>query len=193
MSGLCTKLLSLIRRRMALWNDETFLLDKDFLRLLDLEKEREVFAKIIALDFDENPIEEINGKVTQGSVSVDGTSSVRRTCSLSLVANELNIHDFYWGLKTKFKLYIGLKNTLKTRYYQKMSAAEATKYLTEALNVTSLTEAIARQYGFAGVEQMIQSVIDGTDSGRFQSYPDICYFKMGTYVVSSFNTSQSTS
>lgn len=125
----------------------TFLLDKDFLRLLDLEKGKEIFAKIITLDFNENPLEEIEGRVTQGSITVDGTSSVRRTCSLSLVANELNIHEFYWGLNTKFKLEVGVKNTVKEHAeYQEL----------------------------------------------YKLYPDICWFQMGTYIISTFNTSQST-
>lgn len=92
------------------------LIDFDFLKRLDNEKQRETFAKIIALDWDENPLEEITGKVTQGSTSIDGSSAVRRTCSVSLVAEELNIHDYYWGLNTKFKLLVGLRNNIDSRY-----------------------------------------------------------------------------
>lgn len=114
------------------------LADKDFLRELDQNREREVFAKIISLDYDENPIEEITGRVSSGTVSIDGSSSVRRSCSLSLIAQELNIHDFYWGLTTKFKLYSGLKNNINSKY------------------------------------------------------PDIIWFPLGMFVISSFNTSQST-
>ena len=112
--------------------------DKEFLRQLDQEKEREIYAKIISLSFEEDPIEEITGRITSGSVSIDGSSTVRRTCSLSLVAQELNIHEFYWGLTTKFKLYVGLKNKINSLY------------------------------------------------------PDIIWFPFGTYVISSFNTSQNT-
>lgn len=112
------------------------LADKDFLRELDQNREREVFAKIVSLDYDENPIEEITGRVSSGTVSVDGSSSVRRSCSLSLIAQELNIHDFYWGLTTKFKLYSGLKNNINSKY------------------------------------------------------PDIIWFPLGMFVISSFNTSQ---
>lgn len=126
---------------------DTFLIDKDFLRLLDLEKNKEVFARIITLDFNENPLEEITGRVTQGSINVDGTSSVRRTCSITLVASELNIHNFYWGLNTKFKLEIGVQNVVKEH------------------------EEYKEQYHL---------------------YPDICWFKMGTYIISTFTTNQST-
>lgn len=114
------------------------LADKDFLRELDQNREREVFAKIVSLDYNENPIEEITGRVSSGTVSIDGSSSVRRSCSLSLIAQELNIHDFYWGLTTKFKLYSGLKNDINPKY------------------------------------------------------PDIIWFPLGMFVISSFNTSQNT-
>ena len=45
--------------------------DKEFLRQLDQEKEREIYAKIISLSFEEDPIEEITGRITSGSVSID--------------------------------------------------------------------------------------------------------------------------
>lgn len=93
------------------------LLDKDFLKQLDEQRTREVFAKVIALDFDENPIEEITGRITQGSISVNGTSAVRRTCSMTMVASELNIHNYYWGLNTKFELKVGIRNTIDAINY----------------------------------------------------------------------------
>jgi hypothetical protein len=114
------------------------LLDKDFLKELDSQNEREIFTKIISMDFDENPIEEISGRVTQGSINIDGTSAVRRSCSITLVAQELNIHDYYWGLNTKFKFYIGMKNKINSEY------------------------------------------------------PEIIWIPFGIYIISSFNTSQST-
>ena len=112
------------------------LLDKDFLLKLDETRERETFVRLIALTIDESPIETIEGRATQGSLNIDGKSAVRRTCSLSLVANEMNINDFYWGLNSKFKLEIGIKNK-----------------------------------------------IDDT-------FPEIIWFPFGTYLITSFNTSQ---
>jgi hypothetical protein len=52
-----------------------------------------VYAKVIVLDLNEHPIEKITGRVTQGSISVDGTSAVRRTCSLTLVAQDVDINE----------------------------------------------------------------------------------------------------
>jgi thioredoxin reductase len=80
------------------------MLDTDFLRKLDESKCREVYARITALSLKELPLEYIEGKVTGGSINIDGTSAVRRTCNLSLVAADININNFYWGLNNKFKL-----------------------------------------------------------------------------------------
>lgn len=115
------------------------LLDQEFLKELYMHRQKEIFAKLIALTLDEEPIEELQGQITGGSISLDGSSSVRRTCNLTMVAKEMDINQYYWGLKNKFKLYIGLLNTV------------------------------------------------GWD------YENIIWFPMGTYVISNFNTSQSTS
>lgn len=90
--------------------------DNQFLEKLNSAHEREVFAKIISLDFEENPIEEITGSVTQGSINIDGSSAIRRTCSVTIVAQELNINDYYWGLNTKIQIYIGLRNNIDSKY-----------------------------------------------------------------------------
>ena len=97
------------------------LADKDFLAALDAHRERVTYARIIALSFQEEPLEQIEGRVTQGSINIDGSSAVRRTCSLSLVAENMEINDFYWGIKNKFKLEIGLRNTIKDLIYDNLT------------------------------------------------------------------------
>lgn len=92
------------------------LVDNEFLKKLHEFTEREVYAKVIVLDLNEQPIEKITGRVTQGSISVDGTSAVRRTCSLTLVAQDVDINEYYWGMNSKIQLYIGLKNFIDDSY-----------------------------------------------------------------------------
>lgn len=92
------------------------LLDKEFLKKLDLDKKKTIFARITALNLDENPIDRIEGKVTGGSINIDGSSSVRRTINLSMIAHEININDYYWGLKAKIKIDIGLENRVDNKY-----------------------------------------------------------------------------
>ena len=92
------------------------LYDKEFLSQLDQYSHKVVYARITALTFQETPIEYIEGRVTQGSINIDGSSAVRRSCSLTIAAPEFNYNDYYWGLNTKFKLEIGLENNINTVY-----------------------------------------------------------------------------
>ena len=92
-------------------------MDIEFLKQLDENKRREVYVRIIALTFQETPVEQIEGLATGGSINIDGSSALRRTCSINLVAQNVEINDFHWGLKSKFKLEVGLKNTVDTEKY----------------------------------------------------------------------------
>lgn len=90
--------------------------DKEFLYNLNQDRHKEIYAKIISLSFDEKPLEQIEGRVSSGSINIDGTSTVRRTCNLTLIAKDVNITDFYWGVSNKFTLEIGLKNNINKDY-----------------------------------------------------------------------------
>ena len=90
--------------------------DRDFLIELDKIKNKTIYAKVTALTFEETPIETIEGRVTQGSINLDGASAVRRSCSLSMVAANFDYSDYSWGLNTKFKLEIGVENTVDSKY-----------------------------------------------------------------------------
>ncbi len=92
------------------------LLDKQFIVDLSEQKNRILFARITSLTHEEKPVEYIEGKVTGGSINIDGASAVRRTCSLSMVAKDVNINEFYWGFNNKFKLEIGLFNDINLNY-----------------------------------------------------------------------------
>ena len=91
-------------------------LEKEFLRKLDSLHEREVYARIELMTFDELPIETIEGKITTGSINIDGSSAVRRSCSLTMVTNDQLYKQYMWGLKSKFNLAVGLKNTIDSNY-----------------------------------------------------------------------------
>ena len=72
------------------------LYDADFLRELDQSHEKTTFARVVALNMDEDPIEQVEGRITQGSINIDGNSTVRRTCSLTMVSKDMNVNDYYW-------------------------------------------------------------------------------------------------
>lgn len=93
-----------------------YLNDYNFLKEVDAMKNKEQYVKITVLDFQEKPIKEIQGRVTGGSGNVDGSSSLRRSCNLSMVADEfgqaaLNI-DGLLSMNKKISVEIGFLNTL---------------------------------------------------------------------------------
>jgi hypothetical protein len=90
--------------------------DATFLKELDKWPQREVFAKIVSLSWDERPREEIEGYITGGSISVNGASALRRTCNITMATNNININDLYWALESKFQVYIGLRNFIDDKY-----------------------------------------------------------------------------
>ena len=56
-----------------------YLNDSPFLEQLDRIRNKEQFVKITGLDFEERPLQAIEGRTTGGSITIDGNSSVRRS------------------------------------------------------------------------------------------------------------------
>lgn len=69
-----------------------------------------MLVKITLLNNKDFPIDTIEGKTTGGSISVDGSSAVRRICFLSLVTQTEPL-DTYWCFNTKFKLEVKENDT----------------------------------------------------------------------------------
>jgi hypothetical protein len=65
-------------------------LNREFLKQIDNFTQREVFAKIIALNWDEQALSEITGNIVSGNISVDGKAPTRRTCSLTIATDNIN-------------------------------------------------------------------------------------------------------
>ena len=91
-------------------NRMDYLVDKPFLKKVDEYPIRVVYARLISLTFDEKPRGTLEGRVVSGSINVDGSSAMRRTCTLQITCEEkeVDINDLNWALHTKFKVYIGL-------------------------------------------------------------------------------------
>ena len=98
----------------------SYLKDSSFLKLVDRMRVKEQYIKITVLDFQENPIEEIQGRVTGGSLNLDGNSSIRRTCNLSMVtdnySNDLASVNSLLSINKKINLETGFLNT--TDFYK---------------------------------------------------------------------------
>jgi hypothetical protein len=92
-------------------------LPADFLKQLAEQQNRETYVRITSLTFaDELPVEAIEGRITQGSINLDGKSSMRRSVSLTMISNDLNIDNYLWGLNHKFKLELGVKNYFNPKF-----------------------------------------------------------------------------
>ena len=99
--------------------NKPYLRDKQFLKSIDESSFKEEFIKIIILNWQEQPIEEIQGRVSSGTLNINGNSSLRRTCNLTMLISEeeANITSIknLLSINKKIKLEIGLKN-LTTQY-----------------------------------------------------------------------------
>lgn len=95
-----------------------YLNDIEFLQKLDKLNLRVTYAKLVLLTFDESPIREIQGNITSGSMSVNGSSAIRRTINLSMLANVNNsaIDDIEneISINKKVRIFVGLNNPLKS-------------------------------------------------------------------------------
>ena len=118
----------------------------------------------------EFPLESIVGKVTSGSINIDGSSAIRRTCSLSLTVDQEDavITDAYWAYKNKFKLEIGLKNTINSNYpdiiWFKQGIFAITSF-SKSQNMTSINVSIS------GKDKMC--LLNGELGGKFASEIDL--------------------
>ena len=96
--------------------DYKYLKDKKFLKEMDYLSIKTLTARITILSWDEKPLMNFTGKVLPGgSINIDGTSSMRRTCNISLALNddEINITkvENIISINKKVKLEIGVYNT----------------------------------------------------------------------------------
>lgn len=93
-----------------------FLQDRRFLQELDQIKIKEQFIKITVLNWNEEPLQQVQGIVISGNINLDGSSSMRRTGTLSIFAQEENNNlegiDNLFSINKKCMLEIGIVNTV---------------------------------------------------------------------------------
>ena len=94
-----------------------YLDDKDFLKKIDNLQTKEIFVKIISLSWSETEISNIEGLVTNGTININGSSAVRRTCSLTMQVGDMPMNEVknLISIDKKIKLEIGVTNS--TAFY----------------------------------------------------------------------------
>lgn len=99
-----------------------YLNDPSFLKQFDKVKLKQKYAKIVVLTFkEEKRVAQIQGIVSGGNITLDGSSAMRRTCNISVIAdqykNDLTNTRYLLSINKKVQLLIGFKN-VTDRYTQ---------------------------------------------------------------------------
>lgn len=88
--------------------------DSAFLAKIDNQRFRKQYIKLILLDWNENPIDEIQGYSTSGTLSINGDSACRQTCNVSMYVpnEEYKITDInnLIAINKKIYLEVGIEN-----------------------------------------------------------------------------------
>lgn len=96
-----------------------YLIDEEFLKTLDYQINKTLYAKIFVLNNKEQIIATIEGKTVGGSITTNSSSALRRSGSLTIVADAstykiTDINNLI-SIEKRIELEIGIKNT--TVYY----------------------------------------------------------------------------
>lgn len=91
-----------------------YLKDTSFLKEFNQIHLKEQYVKLTVLDFQEKPISEIAGLITGGNFNLDGSSAMRRTGNLTMVADEfmydLTTTRSLISINKKIQVLIGFTN-----------------------------------------------------------------------------------
>ena len=143
-----------------------YLNDIDFLYLLDNEKIKTQYARIVIMSFDEKPIREIQGTISSGNLNVNGSSAVRRTVNLTMNATEdtnklTNLNNII-SINKKFKLEVGYKNNFSDyKHYGNIIWFPCGTYIIDKANLARNTTGYT--ISLSGKDKMAQ--LDGTVGG----------------------------
>ena len=95
-----------------------YLNDMHFLTQVINSSNLEYYVNVIMLNWDEQPIKDLQGKVTTANINIDGNSSVRRTANVSFIVNEEDEDSTsLLTLNKKIYLEIGYLNEIDNDKY----------------------------------------------------------------------------
>lgn len=99
-------------------NDEAA--KRRFLSYIDDFVNQRQYVKMTLLDWEENPIKSIEGVISSGSMSKDGSSAIRRTCNLSCSVDgeSYNVDDMEMDFTLNKKIFIELGVKNDSPYYK---------------------------------------------------------------------------
>ena len=87
---------------------------RNFLEQIDDFINQKQYIRITLLDWQENGIKEIEGELTSGSITKDGSSTIRRTCNFSCTVDgesyNIDNMDMDFAINKKIFIEVGIKN-----------------------------------------------------------------------------------
>lgn len=138
-----------------------------FLAKLDKFVNQKRYVRLTLLDWDENPIKEIQGEVTGGSISMDGSSSVRRTCTLSTSVSSggYSVDDAEddFAINKKVFVEVGIENhTTEYQDYPILWFPQGVFFIKSCSCNASATSAVSLSLSLIDKMAMLNGVAGGT-------------------------------
>lgn len=142
-----------------------YLNDSTFLNLLHKQKNLKKFVKLIILSNDEKPLYEIQSTVFNGTLNINGNSSVRRTISLSAVFQK-DISLELFAIDKKVLVEVGYNNDLiNYENYGKIIWFPCGIFITSSISFATSTTGIT--ISFSGQDKMTK--LNGMAGGTLQA------------------------
>lgn len=144
-----------------------YLNDIDFLNEIDSQRIASHYIKITLLDWDENPIQEVQGMTTGGSSNLNGKSSVRRTSSLTMtipreeVANITNVNSLF-SINKKIFLEIGLTNNTNKYTDEKIIWQPQGVFIINSASISHNTSGMSINLSFKDKMCLLDGTCGGT-------------------------------
>ena len=157
-----------------------YLKDIPFLMELTRERNKEIYVKAVSLDFQtETEIGEVEGLIISGNFSVDGSSAVRRTGSLSIFCNislydndplarDINYYKQFFGLSKKVDIEIGLINNFNSNYPEKIWFQMGRYIITNATFSNNINGGITININIGDKMNLLNGYCGGTISSSIE-------------------------
>lgn len=110
----------------------------------------------------------MTGAITSGSINLDGSSAMRRACTLGIaITDNVLTNNYYWTLNSKFQAWIGLENMLHLDFSTYIN------YIDDLITITDL-------------------VTEVKDENQLSLGDNIIWLNQGQFIISSFSAQQTT-
>jgi hypothetical protein len=152
---------------------------QDFLSKLDDYVNQKQYIRITLLSWSELPIKEIQGELSSGSITKDGSSSIRRTCNLAATvdAGSYDVEDLNLDFSINKKVFVEIGVENRTDKYKKypifwfpqgvfyISSASITSSTSSVVNISlSLKDKMCGLNGITGGTFPIATIIDEAET-----------------------------